>query len=145
MVDNHPSESIANLGSALVDNEFPRGDNLQCHPVKNVIFIYCHPANRPISLLEINMRYNKSKWQMETVTLASGLYIKMTNGNCDFGFWIVYKNYHLPSLSAMSSSSSLTPASELTKYQITWIYSSYNKVDALVCKHILAEVKHKLN
>ena len=61
---------------------FPRGDNLQCHPVKNVIFILiyrmshfynkfhcceifprdiqnCHPAHWPIILLEINMRYNK--------------------------------------------------------------------------------------
>ena len=33
-----------------------------------------------------------SKWQMETVTLASGLCIKMTNGNCDFGFWTVHQN-----------------------------------------------------
>ena len=90
---------------------FPRDDNLPCLPVKNVIFILlywmshfynkfhrpetlpcdiqncqlvnrpirllefnmrcnnqnCHPANWPITLLEINMRYNKTKCVWETL------------------------------------------------------------------------------
>ena len=44
MVDCHPSKSIVNLGSANRSTMFPRGDNLQCHPVKNVILyngIWC--------------------------------------------------------------------------------------------------------
>ena len=44
MVDCHHAESIVNFGSASVDNVF-FGDNLLCHPVKNVIFIYCLPSH----------------------------------------------------------------------------------------------------
>ena len=38
VLDYHPSKSIVNLGSTSVDN-VSSGDNLQCHPIKNVIFI----------------------------------------------------------------------------------------------------------
>ena len=41
MVDWKPSESIVDIGSALVDKlMFTRGENLQCHLVKNVLFMY---------------------------------------------------------------------------------------------------------
>ena len=38
MVDCHPLESIVDLGCASVD-KVSSGENLQCHPVKNVMFL----------------------------------------------------------------------------------------------------------
>ena len=38
MVDRQPSKSIVTLSSASVDND-SSGDNLQIHPVENVIYI----------------------------------------------------------------------------------------------------------
>ena len=87
--------NIVNRGSASVDNAFREGDNLLCHPVKNVIFtlLYrmshfynkfnrreifprdiqnCHPANWPIRLLEINMRYNNTFDQSHDIPLCHG-------------------------------------------------------------------------
>ena len=79
-----PRGNIGNRGGAEVDNAFRGDDNLLCQPVKIVIFILlyrmshfynkfhrrytlpcdiqnCYPANWPIKLLEINMRYNNTK------------------------------------------------------------------------------------
>ena len=83
IVDCHPEETLSTEAEPRL-TMLSRGDNLLCHHVKNVIFILlyrmshfynkfyrcetlpcdiqnCHPANWPIRLLEINMRYNKMK------------------------------------------------------------------------------------
>ena len=81
-----PWGNIVDRGGAKVDNLHSKGWQSVMSPVKNVIFILsyrmshfynkfhrretlscdiqnCHPANWPIRLLEINMRYNKTNWR----------------------------------------------------------------------------------
>ena len=62
---------------------FPRGDNLPCHPVKNVIFIYCHPEVTLSTEAEPRLTILSEGWQ-STMSPCKECYIYFIIPNVPF-------------------------------------------------------------